>query len=161
MRPFPRGLDEKTTLCGATKCPRELSGQAKRDVGRDCRISCSLLFPVAPDDVQPSRDDVVADVIRCRAIWSYDDTPARLHGLAVIDRQAPLPPPGISVDVFIPTYNEPVDMVRRTVIGARDMSYPHSTWLPDGGHDLALDRLSKVATVTAKCLAGLPHIFGL
>ena len=30
-----------------------------------------------------------------------------------------------SVDVFIPTYNEPVDIVRRTVIGALAIDYPH------------------------------------
>ena len=29
-----------------------------------------------------------------------------------------------SVDVFIPTYNEPVDIVRRTVIGALALDYP-------------------------------------
>jgi len=60
----------------------------------------------------------------------------------VVDRQSPPPPPGISVDVFIPTYNEPVDMVRRTVIGARDMTYPHSTWLLDDGNRPAMAALA-------------------
>src|SRR5215470_15106897 len=30
-----------------------------------------------------------------------------------------------AVDVFVPTYNESVDIVRRTVIGARSMNYPN------------------------------------
>jgi len=30
-----------------------------------------------------------------------------------------------SVDVFIPTYNEPADIVRRTVIGAMEIRYPN------------------------------------
>lgn len=52
----------------------------------------------------------------------------------LLDRTAPLPAPGTSVDVFIPTYNEPVEMVRRTLMAARDMKYPHSTWLLDDGN---------------------------
>lgn len=42
--------------------------------------------------------------------------------------------PGIAVDVFIPTYNEPVDIVRRTVVAALRISYPHETWLLDDGN---------------------------
>ena len=41
---------------------------------------------------------------------------------------------GIAVDVFIPTYNEPVDIVRRTVVAALRISYPHETWLLDDGN---------------------------
>jgi len=32
-----------------------------------------------------------------------------------------------SVDVFIPTYNEDVDIVRRTLVGAMEMDYPNKT----------------------------------
>jgi len=37
------------------------------------------------------------------------------------------------VDVFIATYNEPLDLVLRTAIAARDMEYPHETWILDDG----------------------------
>lgn len=55
-------------------------------------------------------------------------------------RSAPPPSPGLSVDVFIPTYNEPALMVRRTAIAAINMEYPHQTWLLDDGNrpDIAL-----------------------
>ena len=37
-----------------------------------------------------------------------------------------------SVDVFIPTYSEPVDLLRRTVVGCQAMDYPNMTvWLLD------------------------------
>ncbi|MCP1676656.1 cellulose synthase (UDP-forming) [Natronocella acetinitrilica] len=49
------------------------------------------------------------------------------------DRKAPPPPPGLTVDVFITTYNEPVDVVRRTLLAAVGMKYPHMTWLLDDG----------------------------
>jgi cellulose synthase (UDP-forming) len=38
-----------------------------------------------------------------------------------------------SVDVFVPSYNEPLWMVRRTLIGALGMHYPHATYLLDDG----------------------------
>lgn len=48
-------------------------------------------------------------------------------------REAQPPLAGMEVDVFIPTYNEDVDMVRRTALAARAMEYPHQTWILDDG----------------------------
>lgn len=47
---------------------------------------------------------------------------------------APTAPSGLSVDIFVPSYNEPVDMVRRTLLAARNVDYPHGTWLLDDGN---------------------------
>ncbi|MEX2128376.1 MAG: glycosyltransferase family 2 protein [Xanthobacteraceae bacterium] len=47
------------------------------------------------------------------------------------------PPPvlaGLSVDVFVTTYKEPVDIVRWTLIGAREIACPHGTFLLDDGN---------------------------
>lgn len=55
------------------------------------------------------------------------------------------PPPcreGLSVDVFIPTYNESVDLVRKTLLAARHMDYPHTTWLLDDGHNSEMQALA-------------------
>jgi len=51
------------------------------------------------------------------------------------DRGEPPAPPGtgFTVDVFITTYNEPVDLVVRTAQAAIDISYPHTTWILDDG----------------------------
>jgi cellulose synthase (UDP-forming) len=46
----------------------------------------------------------------------------------------PVAPPGRSVDVFIATYNEPLDIVLNTAVAARDMTYPHLTWILDDGN---------------------------
>ncbi len=51
-------------------------------------------------------------------------------------RERPVPPaarPGLTVDVFITTYNEPLELVVRTAIGAREVRYPHNTWILDDG----------------------------
>src|SRR5512143_16410 len=50
------------------------------------------------------------------------------------ERQAGAPRSGRSVDVFVPTYNESIDLVRKTLLAARDMHYPHATWLLDDGN---------------------------
>jgi cellulose synthase (UDP-forming) len=49
------------------------------------------------------------------------------------DRQAPPPRPGIAVDVFVPTCSESVALVRKTLLAAISMDYPHRTWLLDDG----------------------------
>ena len=46
---------------------------------------------------------------------------------------APEPPEGATVDVFITTYNEPVDMVMTTARAAKAIRYPHETWVLDDG----------------------------
>jgi cellulose synthase (UDP-forming) len=53
-------------------------------------------------------------------------------------RVAPLPAAGLKVDVFIPTYNEDVDLVRRTAMAAQAMDYPHETWILDDGNREAM-----------------------
>ncbi|WP_230486912.1 glycosyltransferase family 2 protein [Nocardioides anomalus] len=45
----------------------------------------------------------------------------------------PAPAPGLSVDVFITSYNEPVELVMRTARAAKAIGYPHETWVLDDG----------------------------
>jgi cellulose synthase (UDP-forming) len=40
---------------------------------------------------------------------------------------------GCTVDVFIPTYNEPVELLRETLVCAINMRYPHKTYILDDG----------------------------
>lgn len=49
-------------------------------------------------------------------------------------REPPAAPPGWRVDVFVTTFDEPVDMLRRTLVAAQRMDYPHRTWLLDDGN---------------------------
>ncbi len=48
-------------------------------------------------------------------------------------RVVPAPADGQSVDVFITTYNEDVDLLRQSVRGAIAMRYPHRTYILDDG----------------------------
>lgn len=59
------------------------------------------------------------------------------------ERQAPPPAEGLKVDVFIPTYNEDVEMVRRTALAARAMEYPHQTWILDDGNRPAMREMAE------------------
>ncbi|GAA1736675.1 glycosyltransferase [Microbacterium paludicola] len=47
--------------------------------------------------------------------------------------RAPVPREGATVDVFITTYNEPPELVARTAEAARDIRWPHETWILDDG----------------------------
>ena len=46
---------------------------------------------------------------------------------------APAPPPDATVDVFITTYNEDVELVMTTALAARAIRHPHRTWVLDDG----------------------------
>ena len=47
-------------------------------------------------------------------------------------------PPGLTVDVFITTYNEPPNLVLTTARAAQAIRYPHQTWILDDGDRDAL-----------------------
>ena len=51
--------------------------------------------------------------------------------------------PGSTVDVMVPTYNEPVWVVRRTLMGALAMTYPHQTYLLDDGRRPEMAELAR------------------
>jgi cellulose synthase (UDP-forming) len=57
--------------------------------------------------------------------------------------EPPEPQTGLSVDVFITTYNEDISLVRTTAVAARDMHYPHKTWILDDGRREAVRELAK------------------
>lgn len=49
-------------------------------------------------------------------------------------RTPPEAPEGLTVDVFITTYNEPLDLVLTTARAAKAIRYPHRTWILDDGN---------------------------
>jgi cellulose synthase (UDP-forming) len=55
-------------------------------------------------------------------VWRLRERPA-----------APPPPEGATVDVFITTYDEPVDLVMATARAAKGIRWPHETWVLDDG----------------------------
>lgn len=62
---------------------------------------------------------------------------AYLFGMTVwrmkVRGEAPPPPPGATVDVFITTYNEPPELVRATALAALAIEHPHATCILDDG----------------------------
>lgn len=61
-------------------------------------------------------------------------------------RKRPAPPPAdpaATVDVFITCYNEPVELVRETARAARDMYFPHQTYILDDGSNAAMRAMAE------------------
>ncbi len=58
-------------------------------------------------------------------------------------KPTPVPPvlPGRTVDIFIPTYNEDLSVLRMTILGALNVRYPHETWVLDDGRRPELQHL--------------------
>ncbi len=64
-----------------------------------------------------------------------------------------------SVDVFVPTYKEPTHIIRRTLMAAAAIEYPHQTWVLDDGRrkeiknlaaELGINYLSRPQNLHAK-----------
>jgi cellulose synthase (UDP-forming) len=64
----------------------------------------------------------------------------------VAQKPAPHPPAGqnLSIDVFITTYHEPVELVRQSLQAACALKLDHRTWLLDDGADPALAALAEL-----------------
>ncbi len=58
-------------------------------------------------------------------------------------REPPPVPLELSVDVFITTIDEPATLLRRTLVNAMEMTYPHQTWLLDDGRRPEMAALAK------------------
>jgi cellulose synthase (UDP-forming) len=61
--------------------------------------------------------------------------------------EPPLPAEDLTVDVFVTTYDEPVDLVMTTAEAARDIRYPHRTWVLDDGSRPELAAAARAAGV--------------
>jgi len=57
-------------------------------------------------------------------------------------RRPESPSPDLKVDVFIPTYNESPDIVRLTALAAKNIRYPHETWILDDGNRIEIKELA-------------------
>ena len=75
------------------------------------------------------------------------------------DREPGPAPSGKTLDVFITCYNEPLEVLRRTALGARGIRYPHRTYLLDDGkrddvramcEELGIGYIRRVGNANAK-----------
>lgn len=57
------------------------------------------------------------------------------------DRVTPPPLENRTVDVFVPTKNEPINVLRKTLLGCRSIKYPHRTLVLDDSDRLELKEL--------------------
>ena len=85
----------------------------------------------------------------------------------LVHREPPPPPDGLAVDVFITCYDEPLQLLRRTAIGARAIRYPHQTYILDDGkrdevkamtEDLGIGYIRREGNAHAKA-GNLNHAF--
>lgn len=59
--------------------------------------------------------------------------------------ERPAATPGRAVDVYVCTYDEPVEVVAATLAGCRALAYPHTTYLLDDGRRPEMEELAGIA----------------
>jgi len=57
----------------------------------------------------------------------------------------PAATPGRTVDVYVCTYDEPVEVVMATLAGCRALTYPHTTYLLDDGRRPEMEEIARLA----------------
>jgi cellulose synthase (UDP-forming) len=92
--------------------------------------------------------------------WAYVNMCMFVFLTWKLTNRDPGPPPlGKSVDVFITCYDEPLEVLRRTAIGARAIRYPHRTYMLDDGkredvlamtRELGIGYIRRVGNANAK-----------
>jgi cellulose synthase (UDP-forming) len=91
-------------------------------------LSYRGLYTINVDALGFSLAVYAAEVHGFVSLFLYFHQVWALRGRRVVD-----PPEGLTVDVFITTYNEDVDLLRQTVRAAVAMRYPHRTFVLDDG----------------------------
>ena len=59
--------------------------------------------------------------------------------------QRPAPTPDRKVDVYVCTYDEPIEVVMATLAGCRALTYPHTTYLLDDGRRPEMKEIAELA----------------
>ena len=76
--------------------------------------------------------------------WGWISAALFLFGTWQLPRREVQPAPmGRKVDVFITAFDEPLEVLRRTAIGARAIRYPHRTYFLDDGKRDELKRIAE------------------
>lgn len=60
----------------------------------------------------------------------------------LVDRRAPPPPHGARADILVTTWNEPVEMLRSTLVAAKAVRFVGKVWLLDDGARKEMKRLA-------------------
>jgi cellulose synthase (UDP-forming) len=75
--------------------------------------------------------------------------------------EPPVPARDLTVDVFVATYNEPIELVMETARAAQRITYPHETWILDDGNRAELRARAEaegIAWITRSAdWAGMPR----
>src|ERR1041385_7328785 len=92
--------------------------------------------------------------------WAYVNMCLYVFRTWLLTQHEPGPAPaGRTVDVFITCYDEPLEVLRRTAIGARAIRYPHRTYMLDDGkrdevlticQELGIGYIRRVGNANAK-----------
>lgn len=138
-----KNYSEKPAVPAALQTRRSVSRQmAERFERRKLwRRSVSLVYVVVMATYLAWRYTIIAPNSLALSIAYYAaDVISLILGITAIvitwnyRHRDPRPAPqGLTVDVLVPTYKEPLQVIRRTVMAAKAIHYPHGTFVLDDG----------------------------
>lgn len=109
----------------------------RANVARRVIVAFFLIAGLAYLSWRPAAFDS-ANLVYATAFWFVEIFAFVLwmirFGLVAADRRPrpkPFAPTASSVDVFVTVFREPVEIIRRSVVAAAQIRYPHKTWVLD------------------------------
>jgi cellulose synthase/poly-beta-1,6-N-acetylglucosamine synthase-like glycosyltransferase len=127
----PAAFDADSTLTYLESPARRAANKVIATIGLGAYamyLAYRVMFTINPQALGFSLLVLFAEIHGFFSLFFYFFQTWELRGRAV-----PPPPEELTVDVFITTYNEDVDLLRQTVRGAMAMRYPHETYILDDG----------------------------
>jgi len=105
-------------------------------------FSDALPPPVVPTEALGRSRKALVIAFVAVGIWYLAWRLGSFNPGALTVREPPPPRPGLRVDVFVTTRDEPVAVLRRALLAARGIDYAHQTWLLDDGDRAEMRRLA-------------------
>ena len=102
-------------------------------------IAWRIYFTLNPDQMIASLIYLAVDIVMCFSAILFVISLWRRHNHSMPEESSKL----LSIDVFVPTYNEDCEMLEITLQHCIEMDYPHKTYLLDDGNRLEMKLLAE------------------
>ena len=101
-----------------------------------CGVATSVIYFSWWMEFGPVYGHWIAPVGLAALIYTITQIYSAWYLYVRIDAPAPVAaPPGLTVDVYVPIYDEPYELVERSLAAALAIRYPHRTYLLDDGSE--------------------------
>ncbi|HWI75881.1 MAG TPA: glycosyltransferase [Sphingomicrobium sp.] len=134
-------MDQSHTGFGARTRSHELDRRARAAVAAWAVFTCLYLYVRIP--LWNPGSPTLSTLLLAAELFGIFSLALHIFSTwTLVDRRAPPPAAGASADIFVTTWNEPVEMLRNTLLAAKAVRHAGTVWLLDDGARPEMRRLA-------------------